>query len=102
MASRIVLKDTRAYLRSIQRQIRGELRKEALRVRNNIRLEARSHRRTGQLERRIRARTGVDAFGPYARITTSARNPKTRFRYGLAIQQRDHYMQRGLAMTPRR
>lgn len=105
----IDLRDTKRYLRGIAKQVRTQLRKEATRVRKEIRAEVRSHRRTGELERKIRVRTGIDAQGPYARITTSARRTttaedgtKTTFRYGLALAQREHYMKRGLQRTPRR
>jgi hypothetical protein len=109
MADRIEMKDTKRYLRGIARQMRGQLRKEANRVRKSIRLEVADHKRTGELSRKIKVKTGIDALGAYARITTSARRvtrsadgKKTTFRYGLALAQREHYMQRGLTRTPRR
>ncbi|GLW32273.1 HK97 gp10 family phage protein [Actinoplanes regularis] len=110
MADRVDLRDTKRYLRGITKQVRAQLRKEAARVRKEIRAEVRGHRRTGELERKIRVRTGVDADGPYARVTTSARRistsertgKKTTFRYGLALAQTEHYMKRGLQRTPRR
>lgn len=100
MASDVHIRDARQFLRSIRKEILRELRVEANRVRKNVR--AATPKRTGTLNRKIKVRTGWDATGPYARITTTARNPKTRFRYGLAIQQRTQYLERGLQRTPRR
>lgn len=100
--ARVEVKEAKQVLKQFRKEILKPLRQEANRVRKAIRAANRRHRRTGELDRRIKVRTGWDANGPFARITTSARNPKTGFRYGLAIQQREHYMQRGLDRTPRR
>lgn len=90
----------RTILRAIRKEVLRELRAEARRVRRFVKLAA--PKRTGNLNRKLKVRGGWDARGPYARVTTTARNPKTRYRYGLAIQQKKHYLQRGLQSTPRR
>lgn len=106
---RITVHDHMPMLRAYRRQILRALRAEAVRVRENIRDDV--PKRSGELRKKIKVKTGWDSSGPYARVITSARritrDAETRevtsmFRYGLARQQRDHYMQRGLARTPRR
>lgn len=107
--NRVVVRDTMPLLRLYRREVLRVLRREAVRVRASIRAEVPEE--TGELRKRIKVKTGWDSAGPWARVTTSARritrDKETRevtsmFRYGLARQQRDHYMQRGLARTPRR
>ena len=100
--ARVEVQDAKQIIKQFRKEILKPLRQEANRVRKAIRQVNRKHRRTGGLDRQIKVKTGWDAAGPYARITTSARNPTTRFRYGLAIQKREHYLQRGLDRTPRR
>lgn len=113
MAAGLRIRDLRKELRGLARPILTELRIEAYRVRKSIRAVAPvssiggpdgngGRLPPGQLRRKLKVRTGIDANGPWARVTTTARNPKTRYRYGLAIQQRKHYLQRGLDSTPRR
>lgn len=102
------VKDLRAYMRSIQKEGRTALRKEANRVRRFVRQNA--PKQSGNLRRKIRVRAGVDQNGPWARVITSARRTTTSkdtgkrstFRYGLAIQQREQYLEKGLRSTPRR
>jgi len=97
----------------IVRQYRTELTREFRKLANRVLKEVRASApkgKTGTLRRKIRSRIKWDADGPYARITTSARRvtksertgKTTSFRYGLAIQQKAHYLQRGLNRTPRR
>lgn len=100
VVARIDVKDARTILRGIRRELLRELRKDGNRVRKAVRAETR--RDTGNLRRKIKMRTGWDADGPFVRITTTARNPRTGYRYGLAQQQREQYLQRGLQRTPRR
>ncbi|MDR7278933.1 hypothetical protein [Catenuloplanes atrovinosus] len=108
MASRFDVRDTRSITRYYRRELLREMRREARRVRKAV--VAAAPKRTGTLRRKIKIRAGWDAHGPFARITTTARRDttsartgrRTRFRYGLAIQQKDHYLQRGLQRTPRR
>lgn len=109
MANRVVVKDSIAVLRVYRRQVLRLMRQEGARVRANVRQEA--PRRTGNLRKKIGLKTGWDSRGPYARIYTSARRITRRsgngeftsmFRYGLAIQQKEQYLERGLARTPRR
>lgn len=113
MAAGLRVRDLRKELRALARPILTELRVEASRVRKSIRAVAPKSTiggpdghggrlPPGQLRRKLKVRTGIDADGPWARVTTTARNPKTKYRYGLAIQQHEHYLQRGLNSTPRR
>lgn len=92
--------DEKTILRAIRKEVLRELRAEARRVRKFVKIAA--PKRTGNLNRKLKVKGGWDAQGPWARVTTTARNPKTRYRYGLAIQQKAHYLQRGLQSTPRR
>jgi hypothetical protein len=96
-------------LRAYKREVLRSMRIEGGRVRTSVRREV--PKRTGNLRKKIKLKTGWDSRGPYARIFTSARritrDAETKavtsmFRYGLARQQKDHYLQRGLARTPRR
>jgi hypothetical protein len=98
--ARVDVKETRTILRTFRREILRELRKDGNRLRRNVRAAA--PKDSGNLRRKIKLRVGWDAQGPFARVTTTARNPRTRFRYGLALQQQRHYLQRGLQSTPRR
>lgn len=105
---RVDTQPTTAMLRIWRREILSALRKEGRRVLRHIRDE--SPQRTGNLRRRLKFRTGWDGAGPYARIVTTATRRSydpdtgrvTTFRYGLAIQQQDDYLGRGLRKTPRR
>lgn len=92
--------DDKAILRAIRKEVLRELRAEARRVRVFVKIAA--PKRTGNLRRKLKVKAGWDARGPWARVVTTARNPDTDYRYGLAIQQREHYLQRGLQSTPRR
>lgn len=99
--ARVDVREEREWLRILSKEILGSLRSEARRVRSNIQDVA--PRDSGNLARRgLKIRAGVDAAGPWARVTAVARNPKTRFRYGLSLQQKRHYLERGLDRTPRR
>jgi hypothetical protein len=102
------VRDLRAFMRSIQKQGRTELRKEANRVRRFVRRSA--PKKSGNLRRKVKVKTGVDQHGPWARVITTARRTtttsedghRTTFRYGLAIQQKQQYLEQGLRRTPRR
>lgn len=113
MANRVVIRDRLPLLRLYRREILRLLRVEGGRVRTSARAEVK--RKTGALRRGIRVKTGWDSSGPYARVITSARRVTRRknedgsngeitsmFRYGLAKQKREQYLERGLARTPRR
>lgn len=109
MANTVKLRDRVTILRAYRREVLRAMRKEGARVRANVRKEAPV--KTGALRKKIGLKTGWDSRGPYARIYTSARRITrdvdtkrftSMFRYGLARQQKDHYLQRGLARTPRR
>lgn len=100
MVDRVEIHDTKTILRTIRKEVLRELRREARRARKVIRTEA--PKNSGVLRRKLKVKAGWDAAGPWARVVTTARNPKTRYRYGLAIQQQKHYLQRGLQRTPRR
>lgn len=107
MADRIDVKSNYEILRLYRNELVRALRTAARPVLRNVRQEAPSE--TGNLRRRIRLKAGVDSRGPYARIVTTARRLSTSekghttlFRYGLAIQQHEDYLHRGLARTPRR
>lgn len=105
---RVVARDPQIVLRAYRREVLRALRREGQRVRVNVQAEMR--RDTGNARRRLKLKTGWDSRGPYARIVTTARRVSrskrtgrtTSFRYALAQQQREHYLQRGLARTPRR
>lgn len=108
MPDRVTVKDPAPLLRAYRREVLRALRREGARVRVAIRAEMR--RKTGNARRRLKLKTGWDSRGPYARIVTTARRVSrskksgrvTSFRYALAQQQKEHYLQRGLARTPRR
>lgn len=108
MPDRIVTTDTDVFLRAYRREVLRTMRREGARVRVAVRGEMR--RKTGNARRRLKLKVGWDSSGPYARIVTTARRVSrsdrtgrlTSFRYGLAQQQRENYLQRGLARTPRR
>lgn len=107
MARDVDVKDLRAYMRSIQKEGRTALRREANRVRKFVRQTA--PKRSGNLRRKVKVRSGVDQQGPWARVLTTARRTttsedgkRTMFRYGLAIQQKQQYLEKGLRRTPRR
>jgi hypothetical protein len=107
MADRIQVKSEFEILRLYRNELLRELRAAARPVHRNVRAAA--PRRTGNLRKRIRLKVGVDSRGPYARIVTTARRLTTSeegnttlYRYGLAIQQYEDYLHRGLAKTPRR
>jgi hypothetical protein len=105
---RVVVRDHQVLLRAVRREVLRTMRREGQRVRVNVQAEMR--RDTGNARRRLKLKTGWDSRGPYARIVTTARRVSrskragrmTSFRYALAQQQREHYLQRGLARTPRR
>jgi hypothetical protein len=109
MAEPVKARTPQQIVKQYRTELTREIRKEANRVLKEVRAAARKGK-TGNLRRKIKSRVRWDADGPYARITTSARrvtkSERTRrtttFRYGLALQQRDHYLQRGLNRTPRR
>lgn len=109
MANRIKLRDPQQIIRQYRKEIARELRAEGRRVVRAIQRDL-PKGRTGNLRKKVRLRVKFDQDGPYVRITTSARRRTkneetgkvTTFRYGLAIQQRDHYLQKGLRRTPRR
>jgi len=107
MPDKVAVRDRMFILRTYRREILRALRTEAQRVRKNVQGEMR--RDTGNARRRLRLKTGFDSRGPYARIVTTARRvstsksgKRTSFRYALAQQQKEHYLQRGLQRTPRR
>lgn len=107
MADRIQVKSEYEILRLYRNELVRALRAAARPVQRNAREEA--PRESGNLRRRIRLKAGVDSRGPYARIVTTARRLSTSkkghttlYRYGLAIQQHEDYLHRGLAKTPRR
>lgn len=77
------------------------MRRQADRVREQIRADAETPQKTGELKRAMRNRVGYDRLGPYAFISTRARNPETGYRYALALDQKKKYMERGLRRTPR-
>ena len=109
MADEVKVRSPEQIVRQYKRQIAKQLRAEARRVVKTIQRDL-PKGRTGNLRRKIKLRVKWDRSEPYVRITTSARRVTknedtgkvTRFRYGLAIQQKDHYLQRGLNRTPRR
>jgi hypothetical protein len=108
MLTRVHVADERTILQAIRKEVLRELRKEANRLRRYVRAEA--PKDTGNLAKKLRVRTGWDAAGPYSRVLTGARRTTrdedgtvtSTFRYGLALQQRTHFLQRGLQRTPRR
>lgn len=99
MADRVHV-DTAGYLESIRTQVLKVMRAEGNRVRRTIRTVA--PERTGRLKQRLKLKVGWDRYGPYARVSTWARDPKTGYRYGIAIQYKQRYLERGLDRTPRR
>jgi hypothetical protein len=108
MAEDVKVRSPQQIVRQYKRQIAKQLRAEARRVVKTIQRDL-PKGRTGNLRRKIKLRVKWDRGEPYVRITTSARRvtknedgKTTVFRYGLAIQQKDHYLQRGLNRTPRR
>lgn len=108
MAEPVNVRSPRQIVQQYKREIAKELRTEGRRVVKEIK-RGLPKGRTGNLRKKVRFRVKWDADGPYVRITTSARRRTksedgkvTTFRYGLAIQQREHYLQRGLQRTPRR
>jgi hypothetical protein len=108
VADKVEPRPPQQIIRQYKRELAKELRAQGRRVMKEIKQVA--PKRSGNLRRKVKQRVKWDANGPYVRITTSARrvtkNEKTgkvtTFRYGLAIQQREHYLQRGLNRTPRR
>jgi hypothetical protein len=115
------VKSDRQIVRMYRTELLREIRKETRRVAKFVRGAA--PRKSGNLRRKIKAKAGWDADGPYGRITTTARRTstsrgagdigqirsdgrrsgrRTTFRYGLALQQQRHYLQKGLDRTPRR
>jgi hypothetical protein len=108
MAEKVQARSPQQIVQQYKRQIAKQLRAEARRVVKTIQQDL-PKGRTGNLRRKIKLRVKWDRGEPYVRITTSARRVTknedgtvTQFRYGLAIQQKDHYLQRGLNRTPRR
>jgi hypothetical protein len=108
MADEVKVRSPQQIIRQYKREIAKELRVQGRRVVKEIKRSVRKGR-TGNLRRKIKQRVKWDREEPYVRITTSARRVTknedgkvTTFRYGLAIQQKEHYLQRGLDRTPRR
>lgn len=99
MANRVHV-DSAGYLEAIRAQVLKLMRAEGNRVRRTIRTVA--PERSGRLKQRLKLKVGWDRSGPFARVSTWARDPKTGFRYGLALQKRRQYLERGLDRTPRR
>jgi hypothetical protein len=107
MPDKVVVRGGLRLMQLYRRELLRALRVEAQRVRKSVQGEMR--RDTGNARRRLKLKTGFDSRGPYARIVTTARRVSrnkdgrtTSFRYALAQQQREHYLQRGLQRTPRR
>lgn len=107
MAGRVEAKSDYEILAVFRAEVLRFMRAEGGRVRTNVRAEMRV--RTGNARRRLKLKVGWDLAGPYARIVTTARRVSTgpdgrvtSFRYALAQQQHEHYLQKGLAKTPRR
>jgi hypothetical protein len=107
MADRVKMRSEHEILLAFRTELLREMRSEGARVRRAIRPEMR--KKTGNGRRRLKLKVGVDSSGPYARIVTTAirvsankQGGVTSFRYGLAQQQKEHYLQAGLARTPRR
>lgn len=109
MAERVKARTPEQIVRQYKKELTKVLRAEGRRVVKEIQREL-PKGRTGNLRKKVKLRVKFDANGPYVRITTSARRRTksertgevTTFRYGLAIQQKQHYLQRGLQRTPRR
>lgn len=103
MVARVNVKSDRQILDIFRKEILKEMRTLGRGVQRNVKAEA-PRGRTGALRRKIKMRTGWDGKGPFVRITTTARRTSdgTTYRYGLAIQQRERYLQKGLQKTPRR
>lgn len=109
MAEQVHARTPQQIVRQYKREIAKELRAEGRRVVKEIK-RGLPKGRTGNLRKKVRLRVKWDGAEPYVRITTSARRvtksertgKTTSFRYGLAIQQQEHYLQRGLQRTPRR
>lgn len=109
MGERVSAKDPRQIVRQYRKELTKAIRQEGNRVLKSVRAAA-PKGRTGTLRRKVRLRVKFDAGGPFVRITTSARRRTrsertgrtTTYRYGLATQQSEHYLQRGLQRTPRR
>lgn len=108
MADQVEARSPQQIVRQYKREIAKELRAEGRRVVKEIQ-RGLPKGRTGNLRRKVRLRVLWDGAEPYVRITTSARRVSKNedgkvsiFRYGLARQQRDHYLQKGLDRTPRR
>lgn len=91
--------DTAGYLESIRTPVLRVMRAAGNRVRRNIRAVA--PERSGRLKRRLKVKVGWDRLGPYSRVSTWAKDPKTGFRYGLALQMKRKYLERGVDRTPR-
>lgn len=107
MADQVQVRSEYEILSAFRAELLRAMRVEGNRVRKNIRGEMRAD--TGNARRRLKLKVGWDSAGPYARIVTTARRVSasrtgrvTAYRYGLAQQQREHYLQKGLAKTPRR
>jgi hypothetical protein len=107
MPDKVVVRSHMQILRAYRKEILRALRVEGTRVRKNVRAEMRKD--TGNARRRLKMKSGFDSSGPYVRIVTTARRVSknkdgetTSFRYALAQQQKEHYLQRGLQRTPRR
>lgn len=109
MADRITTRSPEQIVRQYRKELAKAIRAEGRRVVKNIQRDL-PKGRTGNLRKKVKLRVKFDTGGPYVRITTSARRRTrneatgkvTTFRYGLAIQQKKHYLQRGLQRTPRR
>jgi hypothetical protein len=100
MPDRVVV-DVEGWLRDAGTRVAVErfMRRQGNRVRQHIREVAPEE--SGELKRKLRVRVGTDRHGPYAWISTGARNPRTGFRYGLNLEQRKRYLEEGLRRTPR-
>jgi hypothetical protein len=107
MPDKVVVRSHMQIMQMYRRELLRALRVEAQRVRKNVQVEMRKD--SGNARRRLKLKTGFDSRGPYVRIVTTARRVSTSkkgnttsFRYALAQQQKEHYLQRGLQRTPRR
>ena len=109
MADRVEPRSPELIVKQYRKELAKAIRAEGRRVVRTIQRDL-PKGRTGNLRKKVRLRVKFDQDGPYVRITTSARRRTkneetgkvTTFRYGLAIQQTDHYLQKGLRRTPRR
>jgi hypothetical protein len=109
MADEVKTRTPEQIVKQYRKELTKALRAEGRRVVKEIQ-RGLPKGRTGNLRKKVKIRVKFDSDGPYVRITTSARRRTkdedtgkvTTFRYGLAIQQKQHYLQRGLQRTPRR